>query len=305
MMTYTKDTHAPAKVYAPTALDVDGWVRVARDGGMKYAVLTTKHRMGFCLWDSKVTVHGKEFDYDVAASGNTTDVVQAFMAACRKYGIVPGLYYNLRDYHSGSGGSGKSEEGLSKDFFDQVKGQLTELTTRNPDCHYYWIDHPSSANAQQLADIYELLRRADPRNVVQFNRHLAKPWGGSWKNPGINVFDKAKGYGFPTDVIGSENRKPDGPVSKFQSWQGRQYFVGYEHCAMLAGSWFDSDPKQIPRSTKGIFDTYQTIRNFGGNLLLDIGPDKQGRIDEKFAKFLIELKAQIEPFEAALAKSKH
>ena len=63
--------------------------------------------------------------------------------------------------------------------------------------------------------------------------------------------------------------------------------------------------EKVPSSVKDKFNTYQQIRNYGGNLLLDIGPDNQGRIDEKYAKFLIELKAQIEPFEAALAKSKH
>lgn len=51
----------PAKLYAPSALDVDGWIRIAKDAGMKYALLTTKHRHGFCLWDSKVLWQGKEF----------------------------------------------------------------------------------------------------------------------------------------------------------------------------------------------------------------------------------------------------
>ena len=307
MNTYGEGQHPgalPVSAYQPVKLDVDSWVRVAKNGGMKYAVLTAKHDSGFCLWDSKVPWHGKEFDYDVAATDYRTDVVRAFMDACKKYSIVPGLYYGLQDFYAGNG---RKPGPLPKDYLDLVNAHLTELTVRYPDCHYYWIDNPSTASKEQVAVMYELLRHADPRNVVQFNAHLAHPWNrsegeDSAPGPGTNVFEKSQGFGFPTDVIGSENRKPNGPVPKFQSWQGRQYFVGYEHCAMLGGSWFKS--QKVPSSTKGVFADYQTIRSYGGNLLLDIGPDRQGQIDERYAKVLIELKAQIEPFEAMLAKDK-
>ena len=85
----------PSTLYAPTNLDVDQWIRVAKDAGMKYAVLTAKHTAGHCLWDSKVQFRGKEFDYDVATSGNKTDVVAEFVKACKKYGVTPGLYWCL------------------------------------------------------------------------------------------------------------------------------------------------------------------------------------------------------------------
>src|ERR1700759_4118559 len=64
----------PASTYNPTHLDVRQWIRVARDLGARYAVLTAKHMSGFCLWDSE------GYDYDVVASGNKADVVSAFMA---------------------------------------------------------------------------------------------------------------------------------------------------------------------------------------------------------------------------------
>ena len=74
----------PASTYNPTHLDVRQWIRVARDLGAKYAVLTAKP-CGFCLWDSE------GYDYDIAASRNKTDVVAAFMAACKEYGLKPGF----------------------------------------------------------------------------------------------------------------------------------------------------------------------------------------------------------------------
>ena len=86
-------TH-PSTLYAPDKLDVDQWVCVARDAGMKYAVLTTKHVAGHCLWPTK---HN---DYHVGTSGNKTDVVEAFVKACEKRGVLPGFYYCSWDNHN-------------------------------------------------------------------------------------------------------------------------------------------------------------------------------------------------------------
>src|SRR4051812_43295333 len=72
----------PSSTYAPTQLDVDQWVQVARDAGMKYAVLTAKHVAGHCLWPSKFT------DYDVETSASKTDVVGEFVRACEKHGLL-------------------------------------------------------------------------------------------------------------------------------------------------------------------------------------------------------------------------
>ena len=62
----------PSTTYAPETIDADQWLRVAKEAGMKYAVLTTKHVAGHCLWDSKARFRGREFDYDktTKAGGN-------------------------------------------------------------------------------------------------------------------------------------------------------------------------------------------------------------------------------------------
>src|SRR5437868_4833758 len=81
------DGKAPSTAYVPDKLDVDQWISVARDAGMKYAILTAKHVAGHCLWPSALT------DYTVASSSNQTDVVGAFVKACEKKGLMAGLYY--------------------------------------------------------------------------------------------------------------------------------------------------------------------------------------------------------------------
>jgi len=118
MSTFTRqewsDGKAPAAVYNPDKLDVDQWIQIARDAGMRYAVLTTKHVAGHCLWPSRFT------DYTVAHSGNATDVVEAFVKACGRRGISPGLYYCSFDNHHTFGSVTVDHAGLPYDTVEQV-----------------------------------------------------------------------------------------------------------------------------------------------------------------------------------------
>src|SRR5436309_11674269 len=109
----------PASTYNPTNLDVRQWIRVARDLGAHYAVLTAKHMSEFCLWDAK------DYDYDVAASRNKTDVVAAFVEACHQFGIRPGFYYCILDPHNE--GKFDWDATVGDKYYQLIKQQLTEL----------------------------------------------------------------------------------------------------------------------------------------------------------------------------------
>src|SRR6185436_18362647 len=89
MSTFDEDEFSkgdkPAGFYNPVNLDVTQWIDVAREAGMKYAVLTAKHVAGHCLWPTRHS------NYHVGNSGNKTDVVAAFVKACNQKGILPGL----------------------------------------------------------------------------------------------------------------------------------------------------------------------------------------------------------------------
>jgi len=131
MSTYTgselPDGTHPSTLYAPDRLDVDQWVSVARDAGMKYAVLTTKHVAGHCLWPTKLN------DYHVGTSSNKTDVVEAFVSACEKRGVLPGLYYCSWDNHNRFGSVTPSDAQLSfttRAYMDFQTAQIQELLTQ-------------------------------------------------------------------------------------------------------------------------------------------------------------------------------
>jgi alpha-L-fucosidase len=284
----------PATTYSPPPIDVDAWIKLAKDAGMKYAVLTTKHSGGFCLWDSKALWHGKEFDYDVAASGNKTDVVKAFVNACKKYGIAPGFYYCLSDtYANQSAPIPKlfSVGLMPDDAFELAKAQLAELATNYPDCRYFWLDTPQTATAAQQAVFYDLLRRKNPENVVLMNTHYAA----HAKTGDQSLLEKKMNRAYPSDFLNTESKQqPEGIVSKTQQWQGKTLFMGYEHCDMAGHGWFNSG---APKPGDELFQLYQTIRQADGNLLLDVGPSRDGVIAPAYREALLQLKERIDTYE--------
>jgi alpha-L-fucosidase len=215
---------APSTTYAPTQVDADQWIRAARDAGMKYAVLTSKHVAGHCLWDSKVTFRGKEFDYDVATSGNQMDVIRAFVDACKKHGIRPGLYYCLLDFRNNSVPH-KDQWGkflLPDDFYQLAKDQLTELAKNYPEVDYFWLDIPRAASEAQRAEIYDMLRRLKPNCIVLYNQGFLD------KKPNLNQ-QTTKGHSWPTDILNSERDVIPEPFVPSQEWNGTKHFLGYEH----------------------------------------------------------------------------
>ncbi len=83
-----------ARKFNPTSFDAEKWVATAKDAGMKYMVITSKHHDGFCLWDSEVT------DYDIVDySPYGKDILKALSEACKKQGIKFGLYHSIMDWH--------------------------------------------------------------------------------------------------------------------------------------------------------------------------------------------------------------
>lgn len=112
--------HDPVE-FKPSDLDCKQWATAAKSAGMNYAVLTTKHHDGFCLWDSKVT------NYDISSAEKKykkTDVVKQYVDAFREEGIAIGLYYSIWDRHQGI-----EHKNINKNNIEFMKQQLTELLT--------------------------------------------------------------------------------------------------------------------------------------------------------------------------------
>ncbi len=125
---WAKPNHDP-KSFNPDKLDCEQWAAAAASANMTYAVFTTKHHDGFCLWDSSVT------EYDVASSSYKGDIVKEYADAFRKHGIKVGLYFSVWDrQHAIEKGS------ISPEDITYTKSQLTELMTNYGDIECIVID---------------------------------------------------------------------------------------------------------------------------------------------------------------------
>ncbi len=273
-------------IYNPSNLDVDQWIRVAKDARMKYVILTAKHSSGFCLWDSKVNWKGKEFDYDVAASPVKTDVVAEFIEACKKYGIKPGLYYCIMDTrHSDTSIVWTpSLPYISKEYFQLVKDHLTELHTKYPEVAIQWLDIPRHLTYDQRNSLYQLVKNINPDCVVMFN------YGQESRDiQGDFNIEEALNVSWPTDILNSEKTFIKQPFRNQQVYEGKTYELGYEHCISLTDGWFWSE-KSKPKPIEELTMVMKNVNELNGNLLLNVPPDKTGRIPKLFIDRMMGLK---------------
>ena len=281
----------PPSTYAPTALDCDQWVRVARDAGFRYVLLVTKHHDGFCLWDSKYT------DYDVASSGDKTDVVGAVADACRKYGLKFGVYYSLWDRHELTY-TGKD---FSK-YVDYMAGQLEELMNNYGEVCEVWFDGAWDKPGAEwdIPRLYNIIKRANPYCAVGVNGTI----GTSEEDHGgfvevlpdrmtdDNIFHLRY---FPGDFrlwdpkIASKNDK------KQYLYGGNSYYLPFEHtiCLSKEWNWFQKQPAKCVRELDELEELFYWATDNDNCLVVNIAPDREGRIREHEAQTAIALRQRL------------
>ena len=279
-------------LYAPDKLDVDQWISVARDAGMKYAVLTTKHVAGHCLWPTK---HN---DYHVGTSGNKTDVVEAFVNACEKRGVLPGFYYCSWDNHNKFGSrtfsdTAAEERALfpervqlaytTREYQDFQSAQIEELLTQYGKVAEVWIDIPTVLPRFYRQELYNQIAGLQPDAVIMMNNGISD--GSSYP------VDKA----WPADIIAIERFLPNSHTGhvKWREIEGKKYYMPGEVCDPIGREWFFTEEDQ-PRSDEELLGMYLVSISRGTNLLLDVGPDKHGLIPQKYVGALQRLRANLD-----------
>ncbi|WP_372806774.1 alpha-L-fucosidase [Pontiella sp.] len=248
----TPEEYIPlAANFRPDKLDADRWVKTAREAGMKYMVITTKHHEGFCLWDSAYT------EYDLGeATGFDRDILGELKAACDKYGLKFGTYYSIIDWHhpsqraslvSGMQTPMNDKEG----YVAYMKAQLKELIERyHPAVMWFDGDWAKWWTMDDGIDLYNYLRGLDPELII--NNRVAKR----------SQFKKD--YGTP------ENSTPDAALDHV-----------WEACWTVNHSWGFKKSDTRWKSTKELIQKQIDINTKGGNLLLNVGPQADGSWPEE------------------------
>lgn len=261
--------------FNPTAFNAEAWVQMAKDAGMKYIVITSKHHDGFCLWDSKET------DFDVASTPFRRDILKELADACRKIGGVKlCFYHSIMDWHHPDYTLRRAWEkdrllaGADRArFIIYLKKQLKELVTNYGDIGVLWFDGEweefwTHADGKEL---YNYVRSLKPDIIV--NNRVDKGRGGM---AGMTSSSEYAGdFGTPEQEI---------PETGFPG-------VDWESCMTMNNNWGYNKNDLNFKTTEDLIRKLADIASKGGNFLLNIGPKADGTFPQQSIDRLKEIGA--------------
>jgi alpha-L-fucosidase len=267
--------------FNPDLFDPQKWAKQAKAAGMKYAVLTTKHHEGFCLFDSKFT------DYKAPNTKAKRDLVREYVNAFRAQGLKVGFYYSLLDWHhpqytideihpqSPADKSDASYAKLNKGrdmakYRQYMRDQITELLTKYGKIDILWLDfsfprkdgHGKGKDEWGSVELLKLIRKLQPGIIVD-NR--------------LNLEEYKDGADFETPEQVS--------TAELAKYRGKTW----ETCQTFSGSWGYYRDENTWKTHRQLLDLLITSVSNGGNLILNVGPTARGEFDYRATNALDSL----------------
>jgi len=258
------------ELFNPDLYDPTEWAKMAKAAGMKYAVITSKHHEGFCLFDSEYT------DYKATNTPANRDLLKEWVEAFRAEGLKVGFYYSLLDWHhpdytidrnhplAPATDDEYAEINKDKDmdvYRQYVKDQVSEILTNYGKIDIIWLDYsfPSGKHGKGRDDW-------DSENLLKMVRELQP---GIIVNDRLDLLDVEGGWDFTTP----EQYK----VSKWPEKNGVK--VPWETCQTFSGSWGYYRDEMTWKDSKQLLVLLIESVSKGGNLLLNVGPTARGTFD--------------------------
>ena len=246
------------KQFNPVEFDADAWVRLARDAGMKYLVITSKHHDGFAMYQSKVS----RFDI-VDATPFKRDPLKELADACRKYGVRLGFYYSqTQDWHERDavGNDWDWPPDRQRDFQryldEKVKPQVTELLTNYGPIALIWFDTPRDITREQSKELVDLVHKLQPDCLVSGR-----------VGHGLGDYDSA---GDNQISVGQVRRDWETPVTMNDTWGFKKDDQNWKQTGILI--------RQLVQ-----------VSSRNGNYLLNVGPTAEGRIPQPSVERLTQV----------------
>ena len=260
--------------FDPDLFDAREWARQAKAAGMKYAVLTTKHHEGFCMWDTQYT------DYKCTNTPAGRDLVREYVDAFRAEGLRIGFYYSLIDWHHPEfpidhlhpRRDDENAEALNKTrdmhkYAEYMRNQVTELLTNYGKIDILWFDFSYS---EVPAD--------------------AKPW---MKGKGKNDWEAEKlialARRLQPDIIIDNRTEIEQDIWTPEQFQPTEWvkhpetgeLVVWEACQTFSGSWGYYRDEQTWKNPEMLLRMLVNTVSLGGNLLMNVGPTSRGYFDAR------------------------
>ena len=263
----------PLSGFNPGALDCENWILTAKEAGAKYAILVCKHHDGFANWQSEYSEYSVK---NTPWKNGRGDVVREFTDACRKHGIKTGLYYSPAE-------NGYKER-TAKEYDDYFVNQIGELLTNYGKIDYLWFDGcGSEGHEYDKGRIISVIRGMQPEILIFNMWDPDVRWCGN--ETALASFDNSNMVSAVDFSILAETKDD----------LGQEHFLPAEcNCMMRENNWFysDSDEHTVKSLDELVGIYYQSVGR-GGNLLINIGPDRRGLLPDKDAGRLIELGNEI------------
>ena len=223
------------------------WAKLAKQAGMRYMVMTTKHHEGFCLFNTKQT------DYNAVKHGPGRDLVAEYVEAARAEGLRVGFYYSLMDWHHPDGVLCRTDEAARRRFVDFTHGVVRELMTNygKIDILWYDVNWPLTAEGWESEKLNREVRKLQPEIIINNRSGLEED------------------FGTPENQITAEKA-------------GRMW----ESCMTFNDAWGYTPIDKNYKSAWTVLGMLRQVANGGGNLLLNIGPTPEGDVPAPCEKAL-------------------
>jgi alpha-L-fucosidase len=260
--------------FNPTQFNPAEWVQMAKDAGMKYITITSKHHDGFAMFDSKVS------DYNIVKrSPYGKDVLKMLADECHKQGIKLFFYHSQLDWHhpdyfprgfTGGSWTGREEKGDMNKYLDYMDSQLSELLTNYGEVAGIWFDGmwDKKDDDWRLKKTYDLIHQLHPGALVGSNHHRA-PYEGE----DFQMFEKDL-PGHNTTGFAPEQKVGDLPK---------------ETCETINNSWGFNLRDASNKSGKDLIQYLVKSAGYDANFLLNVGPMPNGRIQPEHVALLKEM----------------
>jgi alpha-L-fucosidase len=296
-------------IFNPTEFDAEAIARTAKEAGMRGLVLTCKHHDGFCLWPSRYTDHSVKGSPWREGRG---DVVRELSDACRKTGLKFGVYLSPWDRNRADYGR--------PEYLDYFRNQLTELLTQYGEIAEVWFDganggdgYYGGARESRIIDrssyyhwpeLFALVRRLQP-NAAVF----------SDVGPDIRWVGNENGFAGETcwsmyAPVGEKGGEASPGDTRYQEAieghrDGRTWMPAECDVSIRPGWFYHAAEDSLVKSPSQLFDLYLSSVGRNACLLLNVPPDRRGRLHEQDVKSLKGLKTLLdETFRLNLAAGK-
>jgi alpha-L-fucosidase len=286
------------KLFDPTDFDAGQWVETVKAAGIRGLIVTAKHHDGFCLWPSRFTEHSVENSPWKDGKG---DVVGEVAEACRKGGLAFGVYLSPWDRHEPTYGD-------SPRYNEHFMGQLRELLTLYGEISEVWFDGACGEGPNGKRQVYDwpgyfaLIRKLQPNAVISIMGPDAR-WIGNeagvtreseWSVIPVVGDDDSPDEKNPGGIAHLDAQAKDlgsfGRIAEVARQGGRLiWYPGQVDVSIRPGWFYHAAEDDKVKTLDHLLNIYYTSVGGNAQLLLNIPPDKRGRIHENDARRLKEL----------------